>query len=300
MKLRYFTALFFASFLQLTTFGQVVSFGETPGWVRPVELPVPPPNQGIRTDVPDGFYESLISKQLNLDEATDYTHYVINVVSYGGITNASQLMVEYDSSYQEVIFHHLYIWRKGVKIDRTSELTFEMLNNEDQLSNGMYYGWCQAYDILKDIRKDDLIDYAFSVVGINPIYGNTMHIMQMLQNMKPSDRIDIQLMYNRNKPYRYEFTNCDSLKIDTLTDGDLKIIRVSAEKMKAPVLEENTPPWISPIPYMELTGFNNWREVNVWAQDVFRLDKEPVLDAAFAEILNGNETTDEKINKLID
>ncbi len=300
MRRTFLFSLLIAFFVSYSSFGQIVTFGETPVWVRPVEIPVPPSNQGLRTDVPDGFYESLVSIQTNLDEAAEYTHYVVNVISYGGITNASQLLIVYDSSYQKVIFHHLYIWRKGVKIDRTSEVSFEMLNNEDQLAYGIYNGQCQAYDILKDIRKDDLIDYAYTTVGFNPIYDNTMHALVMLQAMKPADRIDVQLLYGKDKDYRFEFTHCDSLRIDSLVDGNFKIVRVRADHIKATSVEENIPPWVSPFAYLELTSFKNWKEVNLWAQDVFKLEKEPSLDGAFAEIFTGTETTDEKINKLID
>ncbi len=261
---------------------------------------MPEPVKGIRTDIPDGHYVILWSHQVNIDLQTWYNREVTNVISYGGITNASQLMVTFDSSYQKVLVHHLYIWRKGVKIDRTGELNFKMLNNEHNLDNGIYLGQSSAYDILKDIRKDDLIDFAYSIVGFNPIYGNTINWIQALQSYKPIDRLRIRILYGKERELDYVCHKCDSIKISK-SDSDLyKVIEITSDNVTAIEPEENMPAWISPYAYFELTSFKSWIEVDQWAQEVFKLDREPKLDEVYAEVFTGNETTDEKINKLID
>ncbi|MFH0893967.1 MAG: transglutaminase domain-containing protein, partial [Bacteroidota bacterium] len=51
--------------------------------------------------------------------------------------------------------------------------------------------------------------------------------------------------------------------------------------------------------YFLLSSLKSWQEVNQWAQSVFALKSEPNLDAVFKEIFTGKETTDDKINKII-
>jgi hypothetical protein len=59
------------------------------------------------------------------------------------------------------------------------------------------------------------------------------------------------------------------------------------------------PSWTIPYKYFELSSFKSWKDVNIWAQKVFTLKKEPDLDDVFNEIFKGKETTEGKINKII-
>lgn len=295
MKYRFQLFLVLALLVSQTK-AQNYSFEKLPKWVQIVEISEKPPIS--KNEVMAGFYSTLVDDQINLEENASYTHEVRNVVSYSGITNASQLSISLDTSYQKLKIHYLYIWRKGIKTDRTKDLSFEIMNNESKLQQGIYSGQILIYDILNDIRKDDLIDFAYTIVGKNPIFDNEKYLFIPLENINPIDLLSIRILYPKQMNYTYKCTGCDSLISNQEVDG-FRQIEIRKEGVKAIKLEDNIPTWSIPFKYFELSSFKSWKDVNTWAQKVFALKAEPDLDGVFEEIFTGKETKEEKINKII-
>lgn len=279
------------------TTAQKYTFEKIPDWVKQVDIPAQ--SSFSKDDIISGYYFTLLDYQTNLEQEAVYNHEVISVISYSGITNASQISIIYDTSYQELKIHYLYIWRKGEKIDRTKELSIEILNNEQNLQNGIYTGEITAYDILNDIRKDDLIDLAYTIVGDNPIFDNEKYMITVLESLNPIDFYFIRILYPAGKDYTYKCIDCDSISLTSIESDNYKEIEISRKDVKSVKLEDNIPSWSIPYKYFILSSFHSWARVNDWARKVFALDKEPALDNVFNEIFTGKETTDDKINKII-
>jgi hypothetical protein len=294
-----FGLLFFSIFLfSSVVFSQKYNIEKESDWIKTVNIP----NKSLvkKYDVSLGYYLTLSDCQVNLDKNASYSRNVINVVSYSGITKASQLSVTYDTSYQQLKIHHLCIWRNGEKIDRTNELSFKILNNEYNLHNGIYMGLITAYCNLNDIRKDDLIDFAYTLLGKNPIFKNEKYLFIPLESNNPIDLYSIRILYSKDKDYEYKCVGCDSSSMITSNIiGNYRQLEINLPNIKAINLEDNTPSWIIPYKYLSLSSFKTWKQVNNWAQDVFSLKNEPDLNVVFKEIFTGKETMDEKINKII-
>lgn len=271
---------------------------KAPSWVRPVELPKK--STIAKYDVSSGYYSTLADYQANLDENTWYTHEVINVVSYSGITKASQLLITYDSSYQQIKIHHLLIRRNGEVIDRTKDLSFEKINNEFALHNGIYTGQITAYDNLEDIRKDDGIDFAYSLIGKNPIFEKEKYLFIPLESENHIDLLHVNVLYSKDKNYQHKLVNCDSsVRFSESTENTYKKLEITISNIKAINLEDNIPTWEMPYKYFALSSFKNWNDVNIWGQRTFAVKTEPNFDNVFKEIFTSNETMDDKINKVI-
>ena len=294
-----YSLLIFSIFLfSSVAFTQKYIIEKESDWVKPGNIPTK--TLVKKYDVSSGYYLTLADYQYNLDENAFYSRDVISIVSYSGITQASQLSVSYDTSYQQLKIHHLYIWRNGEKNDRTSDLSFKSLNNEFYLQNGIYMGLITAYCNLDDIRKDDLIDFAYTLVGHNPIFENEKYLFIPLESTNPIDLFSIRILYSKDKNYEYSCTGCDSsLTIARSIEGNYLQLEIDLFNVKAIKFEDNMPSWVIPYKYFSLSSFKTWKEVNIWAQNVFALKNEPELNAAFKEIFDGEETMDEKINKAI-
>ena len=291
-----FIALIFLT--SQTINAQVYSFEETPEWVKTIEIP----NESSisKYDILSGYYLTLADYQIHTEEEAFFNREIISVVSYSGITEASQLSVSYDTTYQKLKIHHLYIWRKGEKIDRTGDLSFEIMNTENYLHQGIYTGQITAYDILNDIRKDDLIDFSYTLEGDNPIFEDEKYHFVPLEMMNPVDLFSLRILYPSDKDYKYDCVGCDSLSFSTSVIDDYKLIEIRNENVKAMELEDYMPSWSFPFKYFTLSSMHSWIEVNNWAQKVFALNDEPDLENVFNEIFTGEEATDDKINKIID
>jgi len=239
-----------------------------PDWVK--LLSIPKNSRVAKYDVSSGYYITLADYQINLDENAHYNHEIIKVLSYSGITKASQLLVTFDTSYQKLKIHHLYIWRNGEKIDRTNNLSFEIMNNEYSLGAGIYMGRITAYDNLNDIRKDDFIDFSYTLVGKNPIFKSSKYLFVPLETTNPIDLYYTRIIYSQNKKYNYQCIDCDStIKFcDTLTPKYHEI-ELTLRDVKTTIFEENIPSWIIPYKYFTLSSYKTWKEINTWAQNVF-------------------------------
>lgn len=284
-------------FISNTVQAQNYNFEAIPNWVKLIDIP----EKSVlsKYDISSGYYLKLADYQVKLDIGAYFYREVRNVISYSGITKASQLLITYDTSYQHLQIHHLFIWRKGKKIDRTNDLSIEIMNNEYNLQQGIYTGAITAYDNLDDIRKDDLIDFAYTLVGNNPIFGDNKYLFIPIAAMNPIDLYRVRVLYPIEKEYRYECVACDSLKIVDQEIDNYRQIEIYCENLTALKMEDNLPSWITPYNYFVLSSFKSWREVNEWAQSVFALKNVPNLDGVFDEVLTGEESTEQKITKLI-
>jgi hypothetical protein len=279
------------------TQAQNYSFEKTPEWVKSIDINQ---NSSIsKYDIMAGYYLTLADYQVNLEEEAIFNHEVTNIVAYSGITNASQLAVTYDTTYQKLKIHYLNIWRNGKKIDRTNELTLEILNTENNLNQGIYTGQITAYDILNDIRKGDLIDFAYTLIGDNPIFENEKYLFIPLEMLNPIDFYSVRILYPKERDYIYECVDCDSIEYTSTVVDNYRIIEIRQENVKALEYEDFIPSWLIPYKYFVLSSFHSWAVVNEWAQKVFTLNEQPDLDDVFEEIFTGEETKDEKINKII-
>jgi len=195
-------------FTSISANSQKYKIEKEPDWIKTIGIP--DKSEVKKYDVSSGYYLALADYQVNLETNASYSHNVTNVVSYSGVTKASQLSISYDTAYQQLKIHHLYIWRNGEKIDRTSNLSFKTLNNEFNLHNGIYTGLITSYCNLNDIRKDDLIDFAYTLVGKNPIFKNEKYLFIPLETDNPVDLYSIRILYSKNKDYEYRCVGTDS------------------------------------------------------------------------------------------
>lgn len=276
---------------------QNYDFTEIPSWVKAIDIPKE--SEISKYDIASGYYLTMGDYQFNLETNTIFNRDVFNVISYNGITNASQISVAFDTSYQKLHIHHLLIWRNGKRLDRTEDLSLEILNTEQLLNQGIYTGQITAYDILNDIRKDDLIDFAYSIEGENPIFNNEKYLFLPLESFNPIDLYYVRLIYAKDKDYSYECVDCDSLLFSENEMEEYHEVEIINKNLEALDLEESIPSWDIPYKYFVISSLNSWADVNKWAQEVFHLEKEPNLEEVYQEIFTGEEDTNSKINKII-
>lgn len=268
-----------------------------PEWVKPIE---PPTDSKVsKYDVIGGAFASLVDQQINLKLQADFTHIVYDVVSNAGVENVSEIVIPYDSAYQTVDFHYLRVWRDGEMIDRTEELTFEFLRNEMQLEMSIYTGMVTAYDVLEDIRKGDRIEYAYTIIGDNPIFGDKNFRFLVLDHGNPVDHMFVRVMWDEKSNYTTKCHSCDSIKVSEYADGTMKVAEMERFNITPYDFEDGTPVWHFPYAYFTLTNFSSWSDVSSWAESVFHLETEPNLDAIVKDVQRGRPQLEDQIDAAI-
>ena len=288
-------ALFYCSSIAFAASSYVVP--QIPSWVVPVESDVK--SKVTMYDVNSGYYTTLYDNQMNLETAEDYTHFKLKVLTNGGVEEASEINISFDSSYQKAEFHYVYIWRNGKKIDKTESLELKLLTNETQLESNIYNGKVKLYAVLQDVRKNDIVEYAYTVKGNNPIYDNFRYNSSGLQGYNPIDHLYIRFIYPTNKGYTHKCINCEESDITTKTEGENEVLIVEKNHLKIIEFEETEPSWFMAYPLLSVTNFKDWSTINNWAYSIFEMDNVPNLIEEFEEVYGDFSTLDEKITAAI-
>jgi|GEM_PF-544711 len=266
-------------------------------WVIPASMPE---SSSIDTyNLNGGFYYSLIDTQTHLDEEADYFHTVQDITGFMGVQNASQILINFDPTYQKVHFHQLIIHRKGQRIDRTKEVKFELLNNEGQLASSVYSGDLTGHAILDDIRRGDKIEMAYTIYGNNPIFEQNYFRLQFLTDVVPLDKINIDVFSSDVNGFKYELVNADSAGLVVTKEDKLIHLKYENSNVKASDYDETMHYSEMPFGYLNYYNQNSWTDVQAWAQNVFSFKKNKGVSKKIKTIIPDELTIENKIRKAI-
>ncbi|MCO4294443.1 DUF3857 domain-containing protein [Solitalea sp. MAHUQ-68] len=240
---------------------QKIVTGPKPNWLRPFNEQSATTN---KNQISDGYYLKLFEQQIHVDKKTAYMHYISEIVSQSGVQNGSQVSVQYNPSFEKLIFHSLTIKRNGEVINKLDPGKFKIIQNEEDLSLFMYYGYYTAYIILDDVRKGDQIDYSYSIIGENPIFQNKYSNDFYFKGSSPISNLFISLQFNPERKLNFKsFNNAPQAKI-TKQNGTT-CYEWSSSAVAPSISEEYSPVWYNDLPHIQVAEYANWDEVVNWA-----------------------------------
>lgn len=217
--------------------------------------------------VEDGYYYVLIDEQVNTNLFQRYFHFGTKIISESGLDQASQIELDYDPSYQKIQIHFIKIHRGNQVIDRTKSAGFRILNEENNRSNGILDGRNTLYANLTDIRTGDLIEYAYSILGHNPIFKQYFSYTFSLGYSVPVGRVKRRLIASKDTELSIKYFNWDEKPV--VSPGDEKIYYWLVNNPTPYVSEDNTPDWFFQYPHVQVSNFKDWHEVKKWLNGVF-------------------------------
>lgn len=238
-----------------------------PNWVQNVSIEkVPKINANLATD---GYYYLLMDLQSHLPKQEDYAHYALSALNETALTSVSQIEISYDPQYQKAELHFVRIHRGGVVLDRTKTTKLNVLNEESQRSEGILNGRKTLYANLSDIRKDDVIEYAYSIKGRNPILKDYFDTDLSTSYSVPVGKVFYRITMNSSEEPQIVYKN------QTLEP----IIELNAYKsftweiITPPIIkvEENSPLWYSPFGSIQITNLKSWLDVKAHCKTLFAL-----------------------------
>jgi hypothetical protein len=259
--------LVFLALLALPLHAREFDVRPAPAWVEPVEVDAA--LVVARRDVRWGLYDLLFDHQVRAGDGNEsrYFRTVRSVLSPSGVQNASELELDFDPSFERLVIHHAQIVRGAIRIDALEPDQIRVIEKEDQSENRIYDGERTALLFLRDVRPGDVIDYAWSLEGANPILNGRYTDQFDLSSGVPTRRMRHRLLWPAHKPLRWR-------------GGDPAIVAAGAaqslvwERRNVPALdvEDELPSWYEPWESIEISEFASWREVAAWASAMFTLD----------------------------
>jgi transglutaminase-like putative cysteine protease len=265
MSKRKFILVFLACFCTLVGIAAPkANFGPAPGWIIPVKQSGVQPN--LR-EVNDGYYVKLFDEQVCVEENAVYDHVIRHIFSDAGVQGASSISINFNPAYEQVTVHNIAIWRDGKAINKLDPKAFKIIANEEDLYRFLYNGNYSAYLILEDVRKDDQIEYSYTIKGRNPIFNNKYFTSFIFQGSDPTTQIHYALLAPKNRVFDFKYFN-------NAPKPTVKDIRGRAvyewDLTNVPGTENtgNVPRWYNPYPYVQVSEYRSWAEISNWAYGI--------------------------------
>jgi hypothetical protein len=76
--------------------------------------------------------------------------------------------MNFNPDYQHVIVHYIRVLRDGETINCLEKSRYKLLQRENALEENLYLGDLSLVYFLDDIRRGDIVEYAYSIVGMDP------------------------------------------------------------------------------------------------------------------------------------
>ncbi|HEY3915295.1 MAG TPA: DUF3857 domain-containing protein [Verrucomicrobiae bacterium] len=210
----------------------------------------------------------LIERQINAQNDEEFVRRVRQVLTPNGADRDSRISIDYDPGCQAITLHWLKIWRGTNSLNRLDPGRFQLGPPAFDAGDFLFSSEKTATIILDDIRPGDIIDYAYSLDGSNPALNGAFVGRVGLQYNEPVDRLVTRLLWPSTR--KLYIQNHNSSVVPT-TVNKTNIVEFVWNSMNVPALhfQAGTPSWYNPYPWVELSEFQKWSDVNRWALGLF-------------------------------
>ena len=252
-----------------------------PAWVQTVA----PPADADRKEPEDGLRCMLDDRQVRVTSkgSENFYHYVQQVTTPAAVEQVSQLRLDFEPSYQTLLIHHINVVRAGQTINALRPSEIKVVQREEELNERLFNGTLTAVVFLNDVRPGDVIDYAFSVNGDNPVLAGNYADAFTLAHSDTCSLLRVRLLWPDSRKV-FRRTHQTDLQ-PSVTQGAEEIEYVWEQRDVPGVeYEDSTPSWFDPTPYVQLSEFETWADVARWAAPLYAPGElSPALKAQIDE-----------------
>jgi hypothetical protein len=181
---------------------------------------------------------------------------------------AGRFTIDFSPDYQTLHLHRIELRRDGHWQDRMADARITLAQREGDFESDMSTGTVSALMVIADVRPGDVVRYAYSVEGENPVMGGHTHDAFSLAWTDPILLRRVRVDFAPGIEPSYRLINSDQAPaLLELEDGQR--LQWVGENLAAVAQEDNTPPWYSTVPMIEVAPRKAWRDVVAWATDLY-------------------------------
>jgi hypothetical protein len=235
-------------------------------WVAPI-----PFDPRAKLDEVDPSMEMrwiLKDRQIDAQNNETFIHEVRQVLTPAGVDFGSHISIDYDPSYQLLTFHWVRIWRGTNSLTRLDPDKIQVNQCGLDPANLLFNAEKTAVLLLEDVRMGDIIDYAYSVQGGNPVFAGSFSGRVEVQSRHPIDRLTTRLLWPAAR-HLYVQNHGTDIKYLALRKGALIEFTWNLTKVPDWRSEPPLPAWYQPMPWVQLSEFQKWSDVNQLALGLF-------------------------------
>jgi hypothetical protein len=278
-------------------YAQKPTIAPVPQWVKSYSI-----SSDISTnkDLDEGVVRLFHEKQWNVGLSSFYTHALLDIKTEAGVQKASQVSIEFDPTYQRVVYHYIHILRGGKIINGLDVNKVKILHQEEDMDLSIYNGALKALIILEDIRKGDRIEYAYSLIGRNPVFGSRFFGELETGFSVPVKHLRYRVLMPSGRVLHFRKKGGAPDPALSTEKGNT-VYEWSMEDLPAVQGEDHMPGWYDPYGWISLSEYGSWKEVNDWACTLFAVNQIPEggLAAKIAQISASSSDPEQRILKAL-
>jgi hypothetical protein len=241
--------------------------GPAPAWVSPLPLPMPAARGADQEG--GGVEYLLVDDQIRAAPPLErHRHVVMEVTSTAGVENASELRIDFDPSYERLVLHGAWVVRGGHRVAVLGAADIRVIQRETDLDRRLLDGTLTAVIFLPDVRVGDVIEYAYTRRGANPVLGGRQVASLWLAWGAPVHRARVRLLWPAHRPLHHRVSGLE-LAPAIARRGDTTEYVWERTDVPAAQGEDGLPPDANPWPALELSEFASWGEVVAWALPLY-------------------------------
>lgn len=243
-----------------------------PAWVRPAAPPAQTPSDSHAGDAESGVRYLVDDRQERVSArgSQDYYHVVEMVKTAAAVEQVSQLQLQFEPSFQSLVIHHIQILRAGSVINVLRPSEIQIIQQEKELDQRLFNGTLSAVVVIDDVRPGDIIDYAYSVNGNNPVLAGNFADTVSLGESDPVDYLRVRLVWPSARKLFLRPHETDVQPTVNQTGDETEYVW---ERRDVPGVdsEDSAPSWFDPVPSVQLSEFETWADVARWAAPLYEV-----------------------------
>ncbi|UHQ19213.1 DUF3857 and transglutaminase domain-containing protein [Lysobacter sp. KIS68-7] len=251
-------------------------FAPVPTWVQPT----PRPDPGDAMPTADGTRYLLLDDQVDARTADTvaYRRIASRLENVRALSDGGQIRIDFQPDYQHVLIHAINVWRDGKATDRRPDARIEVLHREEDLDDAMFDGEQTVTITLPDLRVGDIVDYSYSVVGENPVFGNAYHDAYTARFGTTLGYRRVRVLFDAARPVHARGPK-DFVRREG-GQGAERFVEFTARRLPRVRTESDMPDSFDPYGQIELSTASSWSDVVHWALPMYaaRLKDRAVAD----------------------
>lgn len=237
----------------------------TPGWIVDEPLPEVDPRQTTS----DGTRYLLVADHVDLTGAQPawYRRIAYRVDEERALASGGRFEVEFQPVFQHVLLHSVVIRREGRVLDRKPATDLQVLRREGALEAALLDGRNTLNATIPDVRIGDIVDYSYSVIGANPVFGDAYYDLYTARFSQPLGLRVLRVDYPEGKPMHWRAPR--QFSVAQRTDAGRHRLELRATRLARVVEEDDTPADYDPYGRLELSSAASWADIVRWAAPLY-------------------------------
>ncbi|MCE3261437.1 MAG: hypothetical protein K0R43_516 [Pseudoduganella sp.] len=271
----------------------------TPGWVEP--LPV---NLALKpaSGQSSGEWNILSDVQIRIEKGnrSSYFHFANKALDANGVHEIADLSFVIDPSYEQLTLHMIRVLRDGQVIDKLAGAKIKVLQRETELEYRIYDGSKTVSVVMDDVRAGDVVEYAYSRRGINPVFGNRVAGGTDLQWGVPVGQAALRLLVPDGRTLAIQMKN-GAPQPQVREAAGYREYRWSRQDVPRIKVERGAPASYYPYAHVRWSEFADWKAVVDWGMPLYRESGElgSALEAVIERIRRAEPTLSGRLRAVL-